>query len=420
MKLSQKLSEWQEAGLIDAGTAARIAAHERIGTERERRPYLLYAVGGLGAFSVGIGLLSIVASNWEAIPAGVKLVLDFALLIGLAAGLLRVQTPPEGPASGTGHDGGDPQTPGPAGARRWLTDVLVFVFYGAVLASIGLVAQIYHLGGDVVDALLFWSLITAPIVLHGHGRLLALVWFVTIESVALALTARALDRSWHREEGVIVLTICSLLSLVLAALGQWGWFRERRPSFAGVAASLGIVQLALLATFMPLAWYERDHSTGAGSLGAICLIGVLAFSVGLAVRNPARSGPGGKPLLALAVVAPLLSYAPLLAEHDKSGFTAAVSYLVLWSLIGFAAYRLGHYRVLNLATALLGLRLLVIYFEVFGSLLDTGIGLLSGGLLTILLAWAWVKKSRQWSPPPASQGGDHDGGDPQTPAEGSR
>jgi uncharacterized membrane protein len=407
MKLSQKLAEWQEAGLIDAGTAARIAAHERIGTERERRPYLLYAVGGLGAFSVGIGLLSIVASNWEAIPAGVKLVLDFALLIGLAAGLLRVQAPPEGPASGTG-------------ARRWLTDVLVFVFYGAVLASIGLVAQIYHLGGDVVDALLFWSIITAPIVLHGHGRLLALVWFVTIESVALALTARALDRSWHREEGVIVLTICSLLSLVLAALGQWGWFRERRPSFADVAASLGIVQLALLATIMPLAWYERDHSPGAASLGAICLIGVLAFSVGLAVRNPARSGPGGKPLLALAVVAPLLSYAPLLAEHDKSGLTAAVSYLVLWSLIGFTAYRLGHYRVLNLATALLGLRLLVIYFEVFGSLLDTGIGLLSGGLLTILLAWAWVKKSRQWSPPPASPRGGHDGGDPQTPAEGSR
>jgi hypothetical protein len=37
----------------------------------------------------------------------------------------------------------------------------------------------------------------------------------------------------------------------------------------------------------------------------------------------------------------------------------------------------------------------VIYFEVFGSLLDTGVGLVTGGILTLLIAWFWQKKMRQ-------------------------
>jgi hypothetical protein len=29
------------------------------------------------------------------------------------------------------------------------------------------------------------------------------------------------------------------------------------------------------------------------------------------------------------------------------------------------------------------------YFEVFGSMMNTGLGLLTGGILTVLLAWFW-------------------------------
>ena len=63
------------------------------------------------------------------------------------------------------------------------------------------------------------------------------------------------------------------------------------------------------------------------------------------------------------------------------------------------------------ATALLALRLLIIYFEVFGTLLSTGIGLISGGLLTLGLAWLWSRGRREFAAelapgdaPPPSQG----------------
>jgi hypothetical protein len=112
---------------------------------------------------------------------------------------------------------------------------------------------------------------------------------------------------------------------------------------------------------------------------------------GSAAPNPARG-----PLVGLAIVGPVVCYVPLIFEHSRGGVPAALSFLLVWALIGLAAYRLGRYRALNVATAVLGLRLLIIYFEVFGSLLDTGLGLLTGGLLTLLIAWAWVKKTRQW------------------------
>jgi len=378
VKVEQKLAEWQEAGLIDAATAGRIRAHEGGG---EARPYLLYAVGGLGALSIGIGLVSIVASNWDAIPGGLKLALDLALLLGLA---LAAHRAPRG---------------------GWLAEVLIFVDFGAVLASIGLVAQVYHLGGRTEDALLFWSVITAPLVLHGTRRFLALVWFVAAESVVLAELARLLDWMWHRQEEIVALTVAYVLSLALAALGDWAWFSGRKPAFASVSGTLGRVQLVALGTLVPLGWYGYGHDEQrVGGLGMICLLGVVAAGVALALRDRAAGQARGG-LVAFALVTPMLSYLPLMTGHEKSGFAAAASFLVVWSIVGFAAYRAGRYRLLNVATALLGVRLLIVYFEVFGSLLDTGIGLLSGGLLTILLAWAWLKKSRTWSRRPAG-GGD--------------
>jgi hypothetical protein len=44
---------------------------------------------------------------------------------------------------------------------------------------------------------------------------------------------------------------------------------------------------------------------------------------------------------------------------------------------------------------MLALRILFVYFEVFGSLLDTGVGLVTGGVVTLLIGWGWQLKMRQ-------------------------
>ena len=84
MRLERPVQRWQEVGIIDATTAERIIAHER----RSSRPVLLLAIGGLGAFTIGVGLISVIAANWGDIPRLVKLLAMLGLFGANAYGLV--------------------------------------------------------------------------------------------------------------------------------------------------------------------------------------------------------------------------------------------------------------------------------------------------------------------------------------------
>lgn len=92
MNISRKVRQWQAAGLIGEATAARIEAFERSG----ERPIVLYTVGGLGALTIGIGIISVVAANWEGLGSSVKLAVDLVLAVILAAATLTASRFHEG------------------------------------------------------------------------------------------------------------------------------------------------------------------------------------------------------------------------------------------------------------------------------------------------------------------------------------
>ena len=89
MRLERQVQRWREAGIIDATTAERIIAHER----RASRPVLLLAIGGRGAFAIGVGLISVIAANWGDIPRLVKLLAMLGLFGANAYGLLGPRPP---------------------------------------------------------------------------------------------------------------------------------------------------------------------------------------------------------------------------------------------------------------------------------------------------------------------------------------
>ena len=80
MNLEKKLRKWRTAEVIDQETEDRILEFEA----RSKSGTLLYALGGLGALTVGIGIISIVAANWELIPYQIKLAIDILFAIALA------------------------------------------------------------------------------------------------------------------------------------------------------------------------------------------------------------------------------------------------------------------------------------------------------------------------------------------------
>ena len=73
----------------------------------------------------------------------------------------------------------------------------------------------------------------------------------------------------------------------------------------------------------------------------------------------------------------------------------ALTNLLYLCVLAWAAIKLGSKGLFNFVTAVVALRILFIYFEVFGSMMQTGIGLIVGGALTHLLAWLWFKKSNR-------------------------
>jgi hypothetical protein len=71
----------------------------------------------------------------------------------------------------------------------------------------------------------------------------------------------------------------------------------------------------------------------------------------------------------------------------------ALSNLIYLSVLAWAALKIKSTRYFNTVTAFICMRIVVIYLEVFGTMLDTGLGLIVGGTLTLFVAWWWLKKS---------------------------
>ena len=187
-----------------------------------------------------------------------------------------------------------------------------------------------------------------------------------------------------------------------AAFAQAGWLGIAMPVEVG-GAGLGITEWLITASVSQFVWYDRGHYARVENAWAYALVPVLTSLVlaFLLPKNPSEiDGKGRRGLQLLLLFGPIFGYVPLIVHHDASGLTGAAGFLVLWSIIGWTALRLGRVDLFNLATAFLGMRLLGIYFELFGGLLNTGIGLLTGGLLTLLLAWLWVRLRRAKKQPP--------------------
>jgi uncharacterized membrane protein len=117
----RKLKAWVAAGLIDAAAADRIRAWEA----QHSRPLAIWAVVGVAALSIGLGVISLVAANWAAIDGETRLALHGALMVGLGAALWALLAP-----------GGER-------TRRW-GEAGIFVYAALGLGFLGHVGQVYQ------------------------------------------------------------------------------------------------------------------------------------------------------------------------------------------------------------------------------------------------------------------------------------
>lgn len=362
VSLEPKLQRWVQAGVVNEEQAQKIRELER----GEARPTMIYALAGLAGLAIALGLMALVAGVWPAIPGRVKIAADLALVATLGACVWR-------------WDRGGP---------AWAREAGIVALWGLVLASIALISQVYELGGEPHVALLTWSALTALLMSRARSGLAATLWVLGLQYTWGACSLWIAE-TW--ENGPLGFATLYWAPLVGLALAQAPIIKRARPALATVLAALAWGELVLGATLGTFALYSSNGRAYWDEAMPALLVSA-ALTVGLA--GLLRVGLGAR-LLLIACLG--LSHWPLYARHGQEEVAGALAFVGLWLLVAWAAHGARDARLLNTATAVIGARILWIYFEVLGSRQATGIGLIGGGLLTLLLVWIWTRQRRQFA-----------------------
>ena len=362
MSLDNKLDSWIAAGLIDAAAADRIRAHEA----REERPYAQWALIALGLLALGLGVLLIIADNWDAIPNTIKLGAHW-LLTALAAVVVW-------------H--------GQRADRRWLAEGALFVLGMLVLGGIALHSQVYQLTGPIWQALLMWLVLMAPaLLLVGDTRLTGYV----LAGLSLWLLGDLLFDREERDYLIQGISIAGPVALVgISLVPRLG----RR--FADGLREVGIVATLAGASIAHFAWAESVSRTDAGEMALRLIVPALVVIAAVAFGRMSTRMP--RALLLPLLVGPLVAVSLAAAIPHGNGWpprlVGALVFAAMWAWIAWSASASGWRLLFGVAIAAIAIRIFIVYFELFGTLATTGLGLVAGGALLIGLAYGWRRLFR--------------------------
>jgi len=371
---ARKITTWHEAGLIDAATRDRLLAYEA----SHARPLALWAVFGIGALAIGLGLVSVVAANWEEIPGQLRLAAHLALIAAALAALFwredRI-----------------------AERSPWAAEALLFVTAALGLTFFGHLGQVYQTSSPLWQPLAMWLALFAPLLL-----LMGRSW-----PAALAVLGGAVWCAWDYatagvnpfppppagDPAMLWRAGVTALPVLFAPVAAWLRARSTRPDFWRRLEQLALAYAVGGASFAcALASVDELGNAAEAGIALRGAIGVLA-GVGVIALRPATSGRmagaiiiGAGLTLALALVAD---------EHDV---LAAALFMALWVGIAAAALVAQWRGVFQLAVGVIALRLIVLSFELAGDLLTSGAGLIAAGLMILGVAWVAVRVSKRFAP----------------------
>lgn len=374
----RKLQAWLAAGVIDADTASRIRAWDA----QHSRPLALWAVIGIGALAIGLGVISLVAANWDAVPGLVRLAVHFAVMAALGGFIAWRGEELER-------------------ANPWGLEAALFVLGMLGLAFFGHLGQVYQTSSPLWQPLAAWLALFAPLLLlRGQSWLTAALLFVTV-GYAVWDYAAAADASVFGNAGnapwlAARIAVVTALPVLFAPLAAWMRGRSGREDFwkrleqLALAYAVGGASLVTVA-----AGLDRFEGGILGGLAQAIRAGLALLAGSLVVwARPGASGRAAGAVMAGAGAACVLAWV-----MSGSQLGGGLLFMALWVGIAAAALHAGWRSVFQLAVAAVALRLIVLSFELGSDLLTSGFGLIIAGVLILAIAFAAVRVSRTFAPP---------------------
>jgi uncharacterized membrane protein len=358
---------------------------------------------------VGLGVLSFIAANWDALPKEVKIVLIVGSYLASAAGAYLCER------------------------RGWrlVSDTLLFLSGFLLLGGLALIAQIFHLQGSNAGLLATWLLVYGPTFLLTRGVAIYALYEVT----ALVYISMVYVSRQYRARGIfsVVTPYQPLLLLVLlAASAWWFWFLERdagsaprsilKEVFVG-----GSTRKIFLSNFYILNWFtwlciiNSRHETILPYVMGVLVIGVLISLSAWKLDAPDLDLQG---LLCVGLAGFALTFRFIWQSRGYysgygAGYNAELLFRQILSSAALGAYllwRVARQRRYAVFSAFLFCAILARwYFDMFYNFMSKSLFFTLGGVLLLLIAFAchrWNRKKAAAGPPePESESPEGGGGD---------
>ena len=363
----KKLQEWVSAGLMSEDQSNAIHAYE----ENRKKGHFGRGIAGLSIFAILVGILSIIAANWHLIPGEIKI--GTHILLNTLAAYVALYADKNN--------------------KSLIRECASLAFFGLTMTLIILVGQVYQLDGTAAGAFSLWLLITLSfMLLMARGYMTVIPWMIAFLTTVVLAMAEYLDRLPEDQRSLFILGIAAMLPLALMADGSLSLIKRHRPVLADVCVKTGLALSALATSLSLIAWHITDHLSPVIFLAPWIPATVLGLSLaGLAAHAVVykfykndfamRQGAFFAFVGLCALIFPFFS-------HGYGGPVAgAVLFISYWIFTGWIAQSLGRMRIVSFAIAMIAIRIFVIYVEIFGSLMDTGIGLIGGGVTMLALIY---------------------------------
>jgi uncharacterized membrane protein len=360
-QLKKYLTDWKEAGLLSEEQVVSIQSYE---DNRKKKPIAVYTIMALGGVTLSIGIISLIAVNWDDIPDALKLVTDFALLSVLGF-LLHIY-----------HS-----------RNALLFEVILSIFILLVMASIGLISQIFHTGGELYQAVLFWSFITLPVVLFSTSKINIHIWIYATLFSGMSFIIETLKLN----DNDLLLLFTSFLPAFLLVSGlllKSNTVRSLREMGVGLLfwSVVTFMGMTVVLSFL--------FGKSAIAINQTNLVVLLAMSIPLYFLSTGLTFKIN-PKLSMGVLVGVFIYHIFIFSHIysfHSEFLDAVLFIFSWFAISFVFHVTDSVRLFNFAILVIGLRFLVVYFQVLGDLALTGFGLIISGLFIMVSCILYIKK----------------------------
>jgi uncharacterized membrane protein len=369
-KIDKKLQQWQQAGLISEDQKDKIQKFE---DEQPTQNWILYGFLGLGAVIILVGVISLIAANWKAIPSWLKLSTHFGLFaffIWLTHRLFE------------------------QGKELYYEVSLTFLMLYS-FASIGLVSQIYHTGGQLYQAGLLWSFMNFGFLFLTKHKVIPSIWAgVFFSSLTVYCWADPTFEALYRRN-----LLPLFLGLPFFCFGFTFLFKKYGGEYAvtnvfrKICFVIGVIGLMAVESNVSYL-FQKQYLINA-FLPSYLLMGAGIFA--LAKSDQYRTSQ--KKLLTLLISLYALSMHLPVLRINQEFFVAALTIAILI----LAAIYMGSLKYKKLFETFLifvFLRVFILYLQALGGLAQTGIGLIVSGLIMIGMVLLWQKnrvRISQWA-----------------------